>query len=124
MASDSVVIEMATPDADGLGEAVGVLREWQSDAAPFQLHPGDLGWCRRFGAEAAAAAVRTWRRDGRILAVGLLDGPGLLRLTTAPNRQHQPRSPGCSWNGAASDCHSRSTPTASPSPSEIGRAHV
>lgn len=51
----------------------------------YQLHPGDLGWFWRSGAEATAAAVRTWSRDGRILAVGLLDGPGLLRLTIAPD---------------------------------------
>lgn len=68
-----------------LDEAVRALREWQRDGAPFQLHPGDLGWFRRFGAEATAAAVRTWRRDGRIVAVGLLDGPELLRCTIAPD---------------------------------------
>ncbi|MFI5586491.1 GNAT family N-acetyltransferase [Amycolatopsis sp. NPDC051758] len=73
------------PDVDGLDEAVRALGEWQHDGAPMQLHPGDLGWYRRFGAEKAAAAVRVWRRDGRILAVGLLDGPELLRLTTAPD---------------------------------------
>ncbi|MFF0160465.1 GNAT family N-acetyltransferase [Streptomyces sp. NPDC005263] len=73
--------------ADGLSEAVGALREWQNDGAPMQLHPGDLGWFWRSGAEATAAAVRTWSRDGRILAVGLLDGPGLLRLTMAPDTQ-------------------------------------
>jgi len=39
----------------------------------MQLHPGDLGWFWRFGAEATAAAVRTSSRDGQILAVGLLD---------------------------------------------------
>ncbi|MGB3438428.1 MAG: GNAT family N-acetyltransferase [Actinophytocola sp.] len=74
---------LGKPGVDGLSEAVGVLREWQDDGAPTQLHPGDLGWFWRFGAEATAAAVRTWRRDGRILSVGLLDGPGLLRLTIA-----------------------------------------
>ncbi|MCX5143670.1 MULTISPECIES: GNAT family N-acetyltransferase [unclassified Streptomyces] len=76
------------PDAPGAGrlaEAVGVLREWQDDGAPMQLHPGDLGWFWRAGPEATAAAVRTWSGDGRILAVGLLDGPGLLRLTIAPD---------------------------------------
>ncbi|MGH3464375.1 MAG: GNAT family N-acetyltransferase [Kribbellaceae bacterium] len=72
---------------DGLSEAVGVLREWQYDQAPMPLHPGDLGWFWRFGAEATAAAVRTWSRDGQILAVGLLDGPKLLRLTIAPHAQ-------------------------------------
>ena len=65
-----------------------MLREWQHDGAPMQLHPGDLGWYWRFGAEATAAAVRTWSREGRILAVGLLDGPGLLRLAIAPEAEH------------------------------------
>jgi ribosomal protein S18 acetylase RimI-like enzyme len=69
---------------DGLSEVVGVLREWQYDGAPTQLHPGDLGWFWRFGAEATAAAVRTWSRDGQILAVGLLDEPDVLRLAIAP----------------------------------------
>lgn len=76
---------MSTPGVAGLSEAVGALREWQSDEASWQLHPGDLGWFCRFGAEATAAAVRTWSRDGRILAVGLLDGPTLLRMTIAPD---------------------------------------
>ncbi len=82
-----MAIVLGKPGADGLSEAVGVLREWQHDGAPMQLHPGDLGWFWRFGAEATAAAVRTWSRDGQILAVGLLDGPKLLRLTIAPDAQ-------------------------------------
>lgn len=73
------------PGVDGLSEVVGVLREWQYEGAPMQLHPGDLGWFWRFGAQATAAAVRTWSRGGRILAVRLLDGPELLRLTLAPD---------------------------------------
>ncbi|WP_238010533.1 GNAT family N-acetyltransferase [Dactylosporangium sp. AC04546] len=80
-----MVIELAVPGAGGLREVVGVLRAWQYEGAPMQLHPGDLGWFLRFGAEATAAAVRTWRRAGQVLAVGLLDGPELLRLTTAPH---------------------------------------
>ncbi|MGW4957645.1 GNAT family N-acetyltransferase [Nonomuraea sp. NPDC004186] len=75
------------PGVGGLSEVVGVLREWQLEGAPTQLHPGDLGWFWRFGAEATAAAVRTWSRDGRILAIGLLDQPDLLRLTIAPDAQ-------------------------------------
>lgn len=63
---------------------MGALRDWQYEGAPMQLHPGDLGWFWRFGAEATAAAVRTWRRDGRIFAVGLLDEPTFLRLAIAP----------------------------------------
>ncbi|MGC9497510.1 GNAT family N-acetyltransferase [Streptomyces sp. WG7] len=82
-----MVTVLSEPGVDGLGEAVGVLREWQHEGAPMQLHPGDLGWFWRWGAEATAAAVRTWSRGGQILAVGLLDGPGLLRLTIAPDAQ-------------------------------------
>jgi ribosomal protein S18 acetylase RimI-like enzyme len=80
-----MAIVLGKPGADGLSEAVSVLREWQYEGAPMQLHPGDLGWFWRFGAEATATAIRTWSRDGQILAVGLLDGPRLLRLTIAPN---------------------------------------
>ena len=75
---------LRTPDVDGLTEAVDALRSWQYDGAPMQLHPGDVGWFWQVGAGATAAALRIWRRDERILAVGLLDGPTLLRLTTAP----------------------------------------
>src|SRR4051794_19996314 len=82
-----MTIVVDRPGVDGLGEAVGVLREWQYDGAPMQLHPGDVGWFWRFGAEATASAVRTWRRDGQVLAVGLLDGPELLRLTVAPGAE-------------------------------------
>lgn len=82
-----MTIVLGRPGTEGLGEAVGVLREWQDDGASWQLHPGDLGWFWRFGAEATAAAVRTWSRNGRILAVGLLDGPTLLRLAIAPDAQ-------------------------------------
>ncbi|WP_328430129.1 GNAT family N-acetyltransferase [Streptomyces sp. NBC_00443] len=82
-----MAIVLSKPGVDGLREAVGVLREWQYDGAPMQLHPGDLGWFWRFGAQATATAVRTWSRDGQILAVGLLDGRDLLRLTIAPDAQ-------------------------------------
>ncbi|MGV9880253.1 GNAT family N-acetyltransferase [Streptomyces sp. NPDC003006] len=86
-----MAIVLGRPGVDELSEAVDVLREWQYDGAPTQLHPGDLGWFWRSGAEATAAAVRTWSRDGRMLAVGLLDGPGLLRLTIAPDAQRDER---------------------------------
>ncbi|MFF8279663.1 GNAT family N-acetyltransferase [Streptomyces lateritius] len=82
-----MAIVLGKPEVDGLSEALGVLRGWQYDGAPMQLHPGDLGWFWRFGAEATAAAVRIWSRDGQILAIGLLDGPELLRLTIAPDAQ-------------------------------------
>ena len=80
-----MTIALGKPGVDGLSETVGVLREWQYDGAPMQLHPGDLGWFWRFGPDATAEAVRTWSRGETILAVGLLDGPDLLRLTIAPD---------------------------------------
>ena len=79
---------LGKPGVDGLGDAVRVLREWQHDGAPVQLHPGDLGWNWRFGAEATAAAVRTWSRDGQVLAAGMMDSPELIRLAIAPEAQH------------------------------------
>ena len=82
--SRGMAIELSKPGASGLLPAVLAVREWQAEGAPRQLHPGDVGWYWRFGVEATAAATRTWCRDGRILAVGLLDGEDLLRLTTAP----------------------------------------
>ncbi|MGP4109474.1 GNAT family N-acetyltransferase [Streptomyces sp. 4N509B] len=80
-----MAVMVDTPGVDGLREAVGALGEWQHDGPSVHLHPGDVGWFERFGAAATAAAVRRWSRDGRILAVGLLDGPGLVRLTIAPD---------------------------------------
>ncbi|MGV9777756.1 GNAT family N-acetyltransferase [Streptosporangium sp. NPDC003464] len=79
-----MVIEMGRPGAGGLGDVVRVLRQWQHDGGPVQLHPGDVGWFWRFGAERTAEATRTWSRAGEVLAVGLLDGAELLRLAFAP----------------------------------------
>ncbi|WP_329476021.1 GNAT family N-acetyltransferase [Kribbella sp. NBC_01484] len=82
-----MAIVLGTLGIDGLGEVVRVLREWQCDEGPVQLHPGDLGWFWRFGVGQTAAATRTWRRGGEIIAVGLLDDPELLRLAIAPEAQ-------------------------------------
>lgn len=79
-----MAIVMGVPGVVGLGDVVGVLGEWQGDRVGVQLHPGDLGWYWRFGAEQAAAATRVWSRDGEVLAVGMLDDPELLRLAIAP----------------------------------------
>ncbi|MEV6978095.1 GNAT family N-acetyltransferase [Kitasatospora sp. NPDC093806] len=80
-----MTIVLGTPTVDAVHEAMGALREWQSDGAPMQLHPGDVGWYHRLGAAETAAVVRTWSRDGRVLAAGLLDSPTLLRMTVAPD---------------------------------------
>jgi GNAT superfamily N-acetyltransferase len=74
----------------GLGQldaVVDALRGWQHDGASVPLHPGDIGWNWRFGAPATAMALRTWTQNGEILAVGMLDAPGVLRLAIAPDSQ-------------------------------------
>lgn len=77
-------IELSTPGADALVEAVRTMRAWPRDGMPVQLHPGDLGWNWSHGAEATAAVVRTWSRDGRLVALGFLDEPRVLRMAIAP----------------------------------------
>ena len=79
-----MTLELRTPTVDELGTVVRDLARWQSDDAPLQLHPGDIGWYARLGVAASAAAVRTWSRTGQIVAIGLLDGADLLRMTLAP----------------------------------------
>ena len=80
-----MAIQVSTPCVEELGDVVRALAAWQDDASPMQVHPGDLGWFWQFGAEATAAAVRIWTRDEKIIAIGLLDGPDVLRLTVAPD---------------------------------------
>jgi len=79
---------MERANADSLAEVVHALARWQQDAAPVQLHPGDLGWHWRFGAEALAETLRVWRRDGEILAVGFVDSSGPIRMAIAPMADH------------------------------------
>lgn len=78
-------VVMATPGPAEIGRVATVLAGWQHDGGPLHLHPGDLGWYSRRGAEATSAATRTWSRDGTVLALGLLDGPQLLRTAFAPH---------------------------------------
>lgn len=81
------MIVLSECDVGRLPEVVDALRRMACDRSPGQLHPGDLGWQWRFGAEATATAVRTWSRDEQIVAVGMLDSPRLLRLAVAPQEQ-------------------------------------
>ena len=78
-------IRLATPSGDDLGRVLAALSEWQDDQVPIQLHPGDLGWFARSGPASTAAALRTWSRGRELLALGLLDGAGLVRWTVAPS---------------------------------------
>jgi GNAT superfamily N-acetyltransferase len=81
----AVSIVMGTPGVQELDHAVSALRGWQYDRGPLHLHPGDLGWHSSKGAAATAAAIRAWSRGGEILALGLLDGPQLLRMAVDPD---------------------------------------
>ena len=76
---------LETPAADELREAMAALKDWQHDEAPMQFHSGDIGWNYRFGTPESAAAVRTWSRAGRILAVAMQDTPTLVRMAVAPD---------------------------------------
>jgi GNAT superfamily N-acetyltransferase len=73
----------ATPAS--LPEVTEAVAAWQQEGAPVQLHPGDLGWYWRFGAEQLGRALRVWRRDEQILAVGLVEGSELVRMAIAPS---------------------------------------
>lgn len=76
---------VTTPTPDELAAVLEAMGPWQRDPDLAALHPGDLGWNQQFGAGALAAALRLWHRDGRLVAVGLLDAPDLLRLALAPD---------------------------------------
>ena len=70
-------ITMTTPAPDDVVSLAETLDLWQLDGGPLQLHPGDLGWFSMRGTEATASAMRVWLRDGRPVAIGLLDGDDL-----------------------------------------------
>lgn len=76
---------LRTPSPTELAEVAEVVASWQRDVGALRLHPGDIGWFSMRGAESTAAALRTWTRDGDVVAVGLLDGPDLLRLALRPD---------------------------------------
>lgn len=84
------MIRLERLEVDGLREVLDVLGGWQHHGAPFQLHPGDVGWYWRRGAEATAGAVPIWKRGDQILAIGLLDGADLLRLAISPGSHLDP----------------------------------
>src|SRR5690606_27136294 len=73
-------VVMRTPRVDELPALLRTLAGWQREGLPVPLHPGDVAWFQRFGADATAAALRVWEQGGSARAIGLLDGPTLLRL--------------------------------------------
>lgn len=79
---------LVTPGVESLAAIIEEMRTWTVDPDVAPLHVGDLGWNQQFGAPALAAALRVWLVGDRLAAVGLLDEPELLRLTVAPECQH------------------------------------
>lgn len=80
----TVPILMTCPAAIDLPRIADVLSEWQTDHGAFQIHPGDLGWHSLVGAAKTAADLRVWSRNGKLVALGLLDKPGVLRVAMDP----------------------------------------
>ncbi|WP_114854945.1 GNAT family N-acetyltransferase [Brachybacterium sp. YJGR34] len=75
---------LTTPSAGEVPAMLETLRSWQRDDAPVHLHPGDIGWHGGRGAERTAADLRIWSLAGGPTAIGMLDGPDLLRLAVDP----------------------------------------
>ncbi|WP_374929469.1 GNAT family N-acetyltransferase [Kytococcus sedentarius] len=74
-----------TVDASGLDEALEALASFQVEGGPVHLHPGDLGWALRHGADLIADELRVWRRDGVIVALSWVDVDDLLpRMAVSP----------------------------------------
>ncbi|NUL45097.1 GNAT family N-acetyltransferase [Cellulosimicrobium funkei] len=81
------MLDMETPEASQLARVGETLARWQVDGGPVHLHPGDLGWYSLRGAAETASALRIWTDGETPVAIGLLDGPQLLRLATDPERR-------------------------------------
>lgn len=78
------MITLTTPTMAQLAGIAETLGAWQTPEWVGFLHPGDLGWHSTAGAERVAADLRCWSDAGRVLAIGMFDGDGLLRLAMAP----------------------------------------
>lgn len=80
----STTLQSGTPAL--LDEIVEAVASWQQDGVPVQVHPGDFGWNWSFGSESLAREVRLWRREGQLLAAGMVDRKnGLIRMAIAPS---------------------------------------
>jgi ribosomal protein S18 acetylase RimI-like enzyme len=70
----------------GADEIIDALRGWELPGrCGWQLHAGDVGWHLRFEDDVADGTLLAVRgASGALVAVGLLDGPAVLRLATDP----------------------------------------
>lgn len=60
-------VDVQRPTPVEIPTVLDLLASWQSDAEPFQLHPGDLGWEQRNGIDQLAAGMRLWRSGAQVL---------------------------------------------------------
>lgn len=74
-----------TPTTTDLPDIIDTVTSWQREGLPIQVHPGDLGWYQRFGAEALASARRVWTVGDEPAAVGFLDESELIRMAISPD---------------------------------------
>lgn len=77
-------LNMLIPTGAQVTDLADELASWQRDGLPMQLHPGDIGWYAMRGAETTAQSLRVWTDRGFACALGLLDGPDLIRLAIHP----------------------------------------
>lgn len=80
----SVPTTLSIPQPGQLEGVLATLGSWHRHEGPFHLHPGDLGWHHLSGAEATASHLRLWHRGEHLVALGLRDGPDLLRTAVDP----------------------------------------
>lgn len=76
---------MLTPTATDLPDVIDTVASWQREGLPVQVHPGDLGWYQRFGADALASALRVWTVGDEPAAVGFLDESEIIRMAISPD---------------------------------------
>ncbi|MCS4591622.1 GNAT family N-acetyltransferase [Brevibacterium sediminis] len=76
---------MLTPTTTDLPDIIDTVASWQREGLPVQVHPGDLGWYQRFGADALASALRVWTVGDEPAAVGFLDESELIRMAVSPD---------------------------------------
>ncbi|WP_270241002.1 GNAT family N-acetyltransferase [Kocuria marina] len=77
-------VTYSVPAPELLTAVVEQLARWQVDPWAGHLHPGDLGWHSSVGPEQMARDLRVWELDGEAVALGMLDGPEVLRIAVSP----------------------------------------
>ena len=79
------------PTVSELPDLLQALASWHHDGLPGQLHPGDLGWQWRLGAEKVARSLRVWSIDGTPAAIAFVDADvsegeaAVARMAMAPD---------------------------------------